>query len=152
MPAAIKSVEDHGYTLDIGLADVSGFVRFAETQGKRWKIGALLDVVVERLADDGRTCLFAFDGKVGNSLSVGVRRSRDDAVLSPSLHIEENIKRVVYPPWNTSGCTRHIYLSFRYHNPDLGLLRRNDRPLSSALRLNAARFQRRNEYTKPHSV
>ena len=152
MSAAVKSVEDHGYTLDIGLADVSGFVRFAEMQGKRWKIGALLDVVVERLADDGRTCLFAFGGKVESSLSVGVRRSRDDVVLNRSLHIEENIKRVGYPPWNASGCTRHIYLSFGRHNPDFGLLRRNDRSLSSALRLSAARFQRRNEYTKSHSV
>lgn len=58
--AAVKSVEDHGYILDVGLPTVSGFLRYSSNSSSdtRRPIGSLVDVSVEKLAEDGRTCLF----------------------------------------------------------------------------------------------
>ncbi|KAL5495001.1 RRP5 [Sanghuangporus weigelae] len=59
--AAIKAVEDHGYVLDIGLPGISGFLRFnngEEPQRSRLCIGSLVNVVTEKLGEDGRTCIF----------------------------------------------------------------------------------------------
>ena len=58
--AAVKSIEDHGYVLDLGESlDISGFLPFKKTENKtNHPIGALLDVTVEKMADDGRTCFF----------------------------------------------------------------------------------------------
>ena len=51
-------MEDHGYTLDVGIDGISGFLRFSTEQSQKWSVGALVDVTVESLAEDGRTCLF----------------------------------------------------------------------------------------------
>ncbi|EJD03698.1 uncharacterized protein FOMMEDRAFT_139869 [Fomitiporia mediterranea MF3/22] len=58
--AAVKSVEDHGYVLNIGLPDVSGFLRFkAQKDGSsdRRRTGSLMNTIVEKMGDDGRTCI-----------------------------------------------------------------------------------------------
>lgn len=63
LSAAVKSVEDHGYILDLGLADVAGFLHYkskSENESRR-RVGSLVDVVVEKLAEDGRTCIFTAD-------------------------------------------------------------------------------------------
>ncbi|KAL5533988.1 hypothetical protein ACEPAG_448 [Sanghuangporus baumii] len=59
--AAIKAVEDHGYVLDIGLPGISGFLRYNKDevpQKSRMRIGSLVNVVTEKLGEDGRTCIF----------------------------------------------------------------------------------------------
>ncbi|KAI0095104.1 nucleic acid-binding protein [Irpex rosettiformis] len=60
--AAVKSVEDHGYILDLGLEEVSGFLSFKDTgkaistSGKRLQVGHLIDVSVLKLSSNGRIC------------------------------------------------------------------------------------------------
>lgn len=59
--ASIASVEDHGYILDIGLPDVSGFLSFKEASYDPWSqkklgVGYLLDVCVLKMSGNGRTC------------------------------------------------------------------------------------------------
>ncbi|EKM61289.1 uncharacterized protein PHACADRAFT_168722 [Phanerochaete carnosa HHB-10118-sp] len=59
--AAVKSVEDHGYILDMGISDILGFLTFKDAQRSRvgemrLSIGHLLDVCVTKLSSNGRTC------------------------------------------------------------------------------------------------
>jgi rRNA biogenesis protein RRP5 len=62
MSCAMKSVEDHGYILDIGISEVSGFLSFKDaeksssTAGRRRQVGHLIDVCVSKLSSNGRTC------------------------------------------------------------------------------------------------
>ncbi|KAG5647561.1 hypothetical protein DXG03_008914 [Asterophora parasitica] len=60
--AAVKSIEDHGYILDLGFPDVSGFLSFKDAkQGpfggdKRLFVGQLLDATVSKMSGNGRIC------------------------------------------------------------------------------------------------
>ncbi|KAH8119935.1 hypothetical protein DFH11DRAFT_1557375 [Phellopilus nigrolimitatus] len=59
--AAVQSVEDHGYILDFGLAGSSGFMRYRRQSNEkieRKRVGSLVNVIVDKLAEDGRTCIF----------------------------------------------------------------------------------------------
>ncbi|KAF8078800.1 hypothetical protein FPV67DRAFT_79954 [Lyophyllum atratum] len=59
---AVKSIEDHGYILDIGVPDVSGFLSFKDAkqgpfgESKKLYLGQLLDATVTKLSSNGRTC------------------------------------------------------------------------------------------------
>lgn len=73
LPAAIKSVEDHGYILDIGIPDVSGFLSFKETRKiaeVKYQVGQLVDVYVTKLSSNRRTCNFGVNLKNLTSNSV----------------------------------------------------------------------------------
>ena len=83
LSAAIKSVEDHGYILDTGIPDVSGFLSFKETRKVaevKYQVGQLVDVYVTKLSSNQRTCNFGVDSKnlVSNSVS--------DPQLCPIAH------------------------------------------------------------------
>ncbi|GJE87565.1 U3 snoRNP-associated protein Rrp5 [Phanerochaete sordida] len=60
--AAVKSVEDHGYILDMGVPEISGFLSFKDAKQsphigeRRLTVGHLLDVCVTKLSSNGRTC------------------------------------------------------------------------------------------------
>lgn len=64
LSAAVKSVEDHGYILDTGIPDVSGFLSFKEA-GKitevKYRVGQLVDLYVAKLSSNQRTCNFGVD-------------------------------------------------------------------------------------------
>jgi len=74
LSAAVKSTEDHGYILDTGIPDISGFLSFKET-GKtieaKYRVGQLVDVYVTKLSSNRRTCNFGVNPKnlVSNSVS-----------------------------------------------------------------------------------
>ena len=79
LPAAVRSVEDHGYILDTGIPDVSGFLSFKETgkvPGVKYQVGQLVDVCVTKLSSNRRTCNFGVDPKNLVSNSVSDPRSR----------------------------------------------------------------------------
>ncbi|KAI0673370.1 U3 snoRNP-associated protein Rrp5 [Trametes maxima] len=65
--ASVKSVEDHGYILDLGIPEVSGFLSFKDSkkgpfdEGKKLHVGRLVDVVVSKLPGNGRTCNVSVD-------------------------------------------------------------------------------------------
>ncbi|EIW86889.1 hypothetical protein CONPUDRAFT_115715 [Coniophora puteana RWD-64-598 SS2] len=69
LTAAVKSVEDHGYLLDLGVPDVSGFMSFQDAQkgrfgDKKLPIGGLLDVAVLKKSGNGRTCTVSLDAQL----------------------------------------------------------------------------------------
>lgn len=72
MSAAVKSVEDHGYLLDIGTSfSVSGFLPFKKAGGSnKFLVGALIDVTVEKLSEDQRTCTFSSDKQLFRTSAV----------------------------------------------------------------------------------
>ncbi|TFK36889.1 hypothetical protein BDQ12DRAFT_686041 [Crucibulum laeve] len=76
LTAAIKSVEDHGYILDLGIPDISGFLSFADASqillGKRIKLSAgwVLPVTVSKVSGNGRTCNVVADSSTFASSSL----------------------------------------------------------------------------------
>ncbi|KAG5724185.1 rRNA biogenesis protein RRP5 [Termitomyces sp. T112] len=61
LSTAVKSIEDHGYILDLGMSDVSGFLSFKDIEqgpsvdNKLYR-GQLLDVTVTEMSNNGRIC------------------------------------------------------------------------------------------------
>ncbi|KAF9040398.1 nucleic acid-binding protein [Hymenopellis radicata] len=60
LSAAIKSVEDHGYQLDVGIRDLATFLPFKDAKapedGSRLYVGQLVDVTVQKVTKNARTC------------------------------------------------------------------------------------------------
>ncbi|KAH9947721.1 hypothetical protein B0H21DRAFT_852620 [Amylocystis lapponica] len=62
LSAAVRSVEDHGYILELGVPGVSGFLSFKDAKRgpfddpEHLHVGRLLDVCVTKLSGNGRTC------------------------------------------------------------------------------------------------
>ncbi|KAG6336141.1 hypothetical protein ID866_2951 [Astraeus odoratus] len=65
LSAAVQSIEDHGYLLDLGVPGVSGFLPFTDTHtrdsGRKLRIGHLVDVSVLQMSSNGRTCSMTDD-------------------------------------------------------------------------------------------
>ena len=64
----MKSQEDHGYILDFGIPDISGFLPFNKIERKdpknedtKFHVGVLLDVTVTKVSGNGRTCTVSAD-------------------------------------------------------------------------------------------
>ena len=62
----MKSREDHGYILDFGIPDISGFLPFNErkdlkNEDAKLHVGVLLDVTVTKVSGNGRTCSVSAD-------------------------------------------------------------------------------------------
>jgi rRNA biogenesis protein RRP5 len=60
MSASVKSIEDHGYILNLGISEVSGFLSFKDAKrlenSSKLPVGSILDVSVSKLSSNGRTC------------------------------------------------------------------------------------------------
>ncbi|KAJ7225707.1 hypothetical protein GGX14DRAFT_640485 [Mycena pura] len=62
LSVVVQSVEDHGYILNLGIADISGFLSFKDAkQGlvdekAKLPVGRLIDVTVATVSKNGRTC------------------------------------------------------------------------------------------------
>ena len=60
-------MEDHGYILDTGINDLPAFLSYKDIEGKSseehesLQVGALVDVVVQKVSDNGRTCNVKLD-------------------------------------------------------------------------------------------
>ncbi|KAJ6604467.1 hypothetical protein DFH09DRAFT_1122792 [Mycena vulgaris] len=67
LSVAVQSVEDHGYILNLGVADISGFLSFKDAkQGPfdaktKLSVGRLIDVTVANVSSNGRTCNVGID-------------------------------------------------------------------------------------------
>lgn len=60
----MKSIEDHGYILNLGVPDVSGFLSFKDAKQsgeERFHIGQILDVTVSNFSANGRSCNVLYD-------------------------------------------------------------------------------------------
>ncbi|KAJ4484909.1 hypothetical protein C8J55DRAFT_32010 [Lentinula edodes] len=59
LSTSVKSIEDHGYLLDLGIPDISGFLAFKDVEAEllgKLQIGQLLDATVSSISKNGRTC------------------------------------------------------------------------------------------------
>ncbi|KAI0275150.1 nucleic acid-binding protein [Gloeopeniophorella convolvens] len=61
MSASVRSVEDHGYILNLGISDISGFLSFKDAKkvlerSSKLDVGSIVDVSVSKLSSNGRTC------------------------------------------------------------------------------------------------
>ncbi|KAJ7655010.1 hypothetical protein DFH06DRAFT_1201338 [Mycena polygramma] len=62
LSAAVQSVEDHGYILDLGISGISGFLSFKDAKRGPFEaktklpVGRLIDVTVASVSSNGRTC------------------------------------------------------------------------------------------------
>ncbi|KAJ3882712.1 hypothetical protein F5051DRAFT_393458 [Lentinula edodes] len=59
LSTSVKSIEDHGYLLDLGIPDISGFLAFKDVETEllgKLQIGQLLDATVSSISKNGRTC------------------------------------------------------------------------------------------------
>ncbi|KAI9444728.1 nucleic acid-binding protein [Lactarius indigo] len=61
MSASVKSIEDHGYILNLGVPEVSGFLSFKDAKkalesSERLAVGAIVDVSILTMSSNGRTC------------------------------------------------------------------------------------------------
>ncbi|KAJ7431840.1 hypothetical protein B0H11DRAFT_839096 [Mycena galericulata] len=62
LSAAVQSVEDHGYILNLGIPGISGFLSFKDAKHgpfdaeTKLSVGRLLDVTVTSVSSNGRTC------------------------------------------------------------------------------------------------
>ncbi|KAJ3505470.1 hypothetical protein NLJ89_g7399 [Agrocybe chaxingu] len=65
LTASVKSREDHGYILDLGVENVSGFLNSKNTEQpnsqRKLHVGSLLDVTITKLSANGRTCTVSCD-------------------------------------------------------------------------------------------
>ncbi|KAL0071786.1 rRNA biogenesis protein rrp5 [Marasmius tenuissimus] len=86
LTAAVKSLEDHGYLLDLGVSDVSGFLSFKEATSitERLRVGQLVNVAVNKLSANGRTCEVTADPKIFTTSS-NTEISNVTSVLPGSL-------------------------------------------------------------------
>ena len=81
MTAAVKSREDHGYILELGIPDISGFLSFKDAdplqQNRDVKLptGALFDVTATKVSANGRTCTLSRDSAlfVKSAVSIALK-------------------------------------------------------------------------------
>lgn len=72
----MKSVEDHGYILNLGTSDMSGFLSFKDSQkspektGTKLQVGRIVDIVISKVAGNGRTCNVSLDPATVRSSTV----------------------------------------------------------------------------------
>jgi rRNA biogenesis protein RRP5 len=71
----VKSIEDHGYIMELGVPKVSGFLSFEDAKlgsgDRRLYVGQLLEVTVIKVSSNGRICNVAADPKKFRFSSVG---------------------------------------------------------------------------------
>jgi rRNA biogenesis protein RRP5 len=61
MSGSVKSIEDHGYILNLGIEDISGFLSFKDAKktlesSSKLPVGSVIDVSISKLSSNGRTC------------------------------------------------------------------------------------------------
>lgn len=72
----MKSKEDHGYILDLGISDISGFLSFKDAkkglfdEPENLHVGRLIDVAVTKMSGNGRTCNVTTDPRTCTIASV----------------------------------------------------------------------------------
>jgi len=87
LTAAVKSREDHGYTLDLGIRDVSGFLPFKELEGEiGLHVGALVDSTVVKTTANGRICTVSADSARFATSYVGLINDLKISTLTVTLN------------------------------------------------------------------
>ncbi|KIM88562.1 hypothetical protein PILCRDRAFT_813517 [Piloderma croceum F 1598] len=99
LSAAVKSIEDHGYVLDLGIQDVSGFLSFKEAEKgpfdhqSKLFVGRLIDVSVTKMSGNGRTCTVTVDSVTFTASSLS--EITNITSLLPGMLVQSLITAVV---------------------------------------------------------
>ena len=75
LSVSVKSIEDHGYLLDIGIPDASGFLAFKDHKSEsppKLRIGQLLDATISSISKNGRTYNVTVDPETFVTSTVGL--------------------------------------------------------------------------------
>ncbi|TCD61307.1 rRNA bioproteinsis protein rrp5 [Steccherinum ochraceum] len=89
LSAAVKSVEDHGYILNVGVPDVSGFLSFKDAKKlseKKLSVGYLLSAVVTKMSGNGRTCNVGVETSALTSASLSEASSATSLLPGTLVH------------------------------------------------------------------
>lgn len=74
LTAEVRSLEDHGYQLGLGVPDMAGILTFKDTKGlsdgQSLIVGQLVNVTVKKQSSNGRTCNVTNDPDLFSSSSV----------------------------------------------------------------------------------
>ncbi|KAF9076092.1 hypothetical protein BDP27DRAFT_1313888 [Rhodocollybia butyracea] len=87
LSASVSSIEDHGYILDLGVLDISGFLTFKDVKSNnssKLRVGQLLDATVSSISKNGRTCNVVIDPETFGSSAL-TEISNVSSVLPGSL-------------------------------------------------------------------
>ncbi len=72
MSAAVKSIEDHGYSFDLGVPDVSGFLSFSAKENPKYFVGQVVEVTVTKFSSNQRVCNVGVDKEKQEASYVGL--------------------------------------------------------------------------------
>lgn len=76
LSVAVRSVEDHGYALELGVPEVSGFLTFKDVEkglfspDDRFRVGSVFDVAVSKMSGNDRICNVSMNSETLRSASV----------------------------------------------------------------------------------
>jgi hypothetical protein len=100
LTAAVKSREDHGYTLDLGIRDVSGFLPFKGLEsGTVMHVGALVDITVVKATANGRISTVSADSAKFATSYVGLFNDLKISTQTVTLNsfLKYHRRRLSYP-------------------------------------------------------
>lgn len=89
MSASVKSIEDHGYILNLGIPEISGFLSFKDAKkslqsSSSLLVGSILDVSISKASSNGRTC----------NVTISPSSIRASHVCSPIYYFRHSSKLV----------------------------------------------------------
>ncbi|KAG8709931.1 rRNA biogenesis protein rrp5 [Ceratobasidium sp. 395] len=93
---AIQSVEDHGYTVDLGLSDVSGFIPFksnSKTETKRLSVGQVVSATTTKISENKRLCTLSV--KPGDIRDASLSEATSANALLPGTLVSALITAIV---------------------------------------------------------
>lgn len=72
MSAVVKSIEDHGYSFDLGIPDISGFLSFPTEENPKYLVGQVMDVTITKISSNQRVCSVGIDKEKQETSYVGL--------------------------------------------------------------------------------
>ncbi|KAF6766586.1 hypothetical protein DFP72DRAFT_867062 [Ephemerocybe angulata] len=103
----LKSVEDHGYVLDLGISGVDGFLSFKEFKSKkpeassRLSVGQIIETTVVSLSSNQRTCTVTVD-------PLTFRTSSNSEVASVKSVLPGSLVQALVTEVSTEGVTLQL--------------------------------------------
>lgn len=107
LTGSVKSVEDHGYVLDLGISGVDGFLSFKEFKSKkpeassRLSVGQIVETTVVSLSSNQRTCTVTVD-------PLTFRTSSNSEVASVKSVLPGSLVQALVTEVSTEGVTLQL--------------------------------------------
>jgi hypothetical protein len=125
LSAAVKSIEDHGYQLDMGIPDVAGFLPFKDVKrdsAGKLHVGQILDVVVVKMSSNARTCKVVLDKELFASATVSQALICDVFILMVWFADVGSGQHHISAPGNARGFARNRCPTSRAQSSGFGIL------------------------------